>query len=184
MYIWCLLKCSLYSPADYRNKHIGCVGYSIDNAKSKLYLIIYCPTHTIKHPPTPASQCSLKDFREVWILFNFYVSFRRGFYFETSLRGATEVCRVVPRVLDVPLVLMAAGLAEGRTEEGERGGVEPEKTERRGPSNTDHRHADRRTAVTPTTAAVRPADWHWGGWTDAWEGNGCFCLLATGGFYR
>lgn len=81
-------------------------------------------------------------------------------YFETSPRDATEVCRVVPRVLDVPLVLMAAGLAEGRTEEGERGGVEPVKTERGGPGNTEQRHADKPTVVTPTTAAARSAYRH------------------------
>ncbi len=34
--------------------------------------------------------------------------------------------RLQARGLDVPLALMAAGLAEGRTEEGQRGGGEPE----------------------------------------------------------
>eukprot|EP00064_Thunnus_orientalis_P023866 superscaffoldBa00009493_g24127 len=56
-----------------------------------------------------------------------------GFYLEsdTSDRAAT---RTVCRVLDVPLALMAAGLAEGRTEEGERGGGEPDRQREEAPA--------------------------------------------------
>ncbi|KAK2899473.1 hypothetical protein Q8A73_012602 [Channa argus] len=45
-----------------------------------------------------------------------------------------KVCRLMRRGLDVPLELMAAGLAEGRTEEGERGGVEPERRREEAPA--------------------------------------------------
>lgn len=60
-------------------------------------------------------------------MFRLKISFRVCFYFEIDLSGAADECRPAVRELDVPLVLMAAGLAEGRTEEGERGGVEPER---------------------------------------------------------
>ncbi len=63
--------------------------------------------------------------------------------------------RIVSRGLDVPLALMAAGLAEGRTEEGERGGGEPETQREEAPAV---KSTDRQTALTPTTTAARPAN--------------------------
>jgi len=41
---------------------------------------------------------------------------------------------LAPRWLDVPLALMAAGLAEGRTDEGERGGGGPERHRKEAPA--------------------------------------------------
>lgn len=63
--------------------------------------------------------------------------------------------RVVPGGLDVPLALMAAGLAEGRTEEGERGGGEPENQREEAPAVPS---TDTPTINTPTTTAARPAE--------------------------
>lgn len=61
----------------------------------------------------------------------------------------------MPRGLDVPLALMAAGLAEGHTEEGERGGGEPETQRSEAPAAPS---TDRQTIITPTRASARPAD--------------------------
>ena len=64
-----------------------------------------------------------------------------GFYVEngTSERRQRALwCRV----LDVPLALMAAGLAEGRTEEGERGGGEPDRQREEAPAAASDRHTD------------------------------------------
>lgn len=59
-------------------------------------------------------------------------------------RDKAEVCRLVPRGLDVSLALMAAGLAEGRTEEGERGGGEPEKRREEAPTRPEHRRTKKK----------------------------------------
>lgn len=58
--------------------------------------------------------------------------FKRGIYFERNSGDRAEVCGLALCMLDVLLALMAAGLAEGRTEKGARGGGGPE-TERGGP---------------------------------------------------
>lgn len=57
-----------------------------------------------------------------------------SFYFEINTRNKAEVCGLGPCVLDVPLALMAAGLAEGRTAKGERGGGEPERQREEAPA--------------------------------------------------
>lgn len=44
------------------------------------------------------------------------------------------MCVPAPRELDLPLALMAAGLAEGRTEAGEREGGEPENRRQQAPA--------------------------------------------------
>lgn len=44
------------------------------------------------------------------------------------------MCGLALCVLDVPLALMAAGLAEGRTEEGARGGGGPERLREEAPA--------------------------------------------------
>lgn len=64
--------------------------------------------------------------------------------------------RVAPRGLDVPLALMAAGLAEGHREEGALGGGERETHGAEAPAAAPS--TDGRCAITQSEEAPRPTE--------------------------
>lgn len=102
-----------------------------------------------------------------------------GFYFEINISDKAEVCGLVPRGLDVPLALMAAGLAEGRTEEGERGGGEPERQRERRPRRyraPTHRQTNNNHADNSSSEARKPTQRRTAGRVERY---GCFCLSAS-----
>ncbi|CAB1423381.1 unnamed protein product [Pleuronectes platessa] len=73
---------------------------------------------------------------------------------------------------------MAAGLAEGRTEEGERGGGEPE---RGGPGGTEHRHsATQRPDHRGSEARRLTGGGQEDGWRDFYQPSSCSpCWFST-----
>lgn len=96
------------------------------------------------------------------------VLFKRGIYFERNSGDRAEVCGLALCMLDVLLALMAAGLAEGRTEKGARGGGGPERLREEAPAypaptprQTNRNHTDCR-----SSQSRRLTQWRTGGRTE------------------
>lgn len=104
--------------------------------------------------------------------------FKRGIYFERNSGDRAEVCGLALCMLDVLLALMAAGLAEGRTEKGARGGGGPERLREEAPAypaptprQTNRNHTDCRSSQSRS-----------GGRADGRSGRAVFVYELPGGF--